>query len=198
MITCSLQPFPHLTRSPKATSLTDTNASSPCVAVTNTVLQLRLEHQNSHRGRHTHINGFAAVFCSFQAKQLRVCESATFQSKCFSLHAHDSAKYTSCIETLRCAIGAELLLLALHPCGFAYSPHFVAMPKTVLITGGSSGVGAELVSLFAERGYVVWFTYNSGRQRADKLLESLPKDCSAQVTWHAQESSSSLACCICN
>ncbi len=72
------------------------------------------------------------------------------------------------------------------------------MPKTVLITGGSSGVGAELVSLFAERGYIVWFTYNSGRQRADKLLETLPKDCSAQVTWHAQESSSSLACCICN
>ena len=56
------------------------------------------------------------------------------------------------------------------------------MPKTVLITGGSSGVGAELVSLFAERGYIVWFTYNSGRQRADKLLETLPKNCSAQVT----------------
>ncbi len=55
------------------------------------------------------------------------------------------------------------------------------MPKTVLITGGSSGVGAELVSLFAERGYTVWFTYNSGRQRADKLLETLPKDCKAQV-----------------
>ncbi|DBA69835.1 hypothetical protein WJX79_006240 [Trebouxia sp. C0005] len=55
------------------------------------------------------------------------------------------------------------------------------MPKTVLITGGSSGVGAELVSLFAERGYAVWFTYNSGRQRADKLLETLPKDCSAQA-----------------
>ena len=65
------------------------------------------------------------------------------------------------------------------------------MPKTVLITGGSSGVGAELVKLFAEKGYTVWFTYNSGRQRADGLLDTLPKDSHAEVSflprWHASK-----------
>ncbi|KAL3161935.1 hypothetical protein ABBQ38_009017 [Trebouxia sp. C0009 RCD-2024] len=55
------------------------------------------------------------------------------------------------------------------------------MPKTVLITGGSSGVGAELVKVFIERGYAVWFTYNSGRSRADKLLESLPQGSKAKA-----------------
>ena len=56
------------------------------------------------------------------------------------------------------------------------------MPKTVLITGGSSGLGAELVKVFTERGYAVWFTYNSGRSRADSLLESLPRGSDAQVS----------------
>ena len=55
------------------------------------------------------------------------------------------------------------------------------MPLTALITGGSSGVGAELVSLFTERRYIVYFTYNSGRQRAEKVRQSLPKDSQAQV-----------------
>ena len=55
------------------------------------------------------------------------------------------------------------------------------MPKTILITGGSSGVGAELVKVFIERGYAVWFTYNSGRSRADSLLESFPRGSDAKV-----------------
>lgn len=55
------------------------------------------------------------------------------------------------------------------------------MRKTVLITGGSSGVGAELVKVFIEHGYVVWFTYNSGRSRADSLLASLPQGSDAKV-----------------
>ena len=55
------------------------------------------------------------------------------------------------------------------------------MPKTVLITGGSSGVGAELVKVFIERGYAVWFTYNSGSSRADSLLKSLPQGSNAKV-----------------
>lgn len=56
------------------------------------------------------------------------------------------------------------------------------MPKTVLITGGSSGVGAELVKAFVEHGYTVWFTYNSGKSRADSLLGSLPKGSAAEVS----------------
>ena len=56
------------------------------------------------------------------------------------------------------------------------------MPKTVLITGGSSGVGAELVRVFAQQGYIVWFTYNSGKSRADSLLESLPQGSLAEVS----------------
>lgn len=59
--------------------------------------------------------------------------------------------------------------------------------KTVLITGGSSGVGAELVKTFVERGYAVWFTYNSGRSRADSLLESLPSGSSAKVSLSAMQ-----------
>lgn len=42
-------------------------------------------------------------------------------------------------------------------------------------------VGVDLVKSFSERGYTVWFTYNSGRQRADALIESLPQDSNAQA-----------------
>lgn len=46
--------------------------------------------------------------------------------------------------------------------------------KNVLITGGSSGVGAALVRAFATNGFSVWFTYNSGESRAHQLINSLP------------------------
>lgn len=64
--------------------------------------------------------------------------------------------------------------------------------KTVLITGGSSGVGAELVKVFAEQGYTVWFTYNSGRRRADDLISSLPTSSDAQVSDTLQHCSMAL------
>ncbi len=44
--------------------------------------------------------------------------------------------------------------------------------KTVLINGGSRGIGAELVRRFSERGYAVAFTYKSSRQEAEILAES--------------------------
>jgi NAD(P)-dependent dehydrogenase (short-subunit alcohol dehydrogenase family) len=45
--------------------------------------------------------------------------------------------------------------------------------RTVLITGGSSGIGAELVRVFAAGDYAVWFTYNRGKGRAEELASSL-------------------------
>ena len=41
--------------------------------------------------------------------------------------------------------------------------------KCVLITGGSRGIGAELVRAFSREGYKVAFTYNSSKEAADLL-----------------------------
>ena len=43
--------------------------------------------------------------------------------------------------------------------------------KTVLITGGSRGIGRELVRLFSENGYNVAFTYRSSDVRANELAK---------------------------
>lgn len=40
------------------------------------------------------------------------------------------------------------------------------MSRSVLITGGSSGIGRATVERFARQGDRVWFTYRSGRERA--------------------------------
>ncbi|WDN57370.1 SDR family NAD(P)-dependent oxidoreductase [Streptomyces clavuligerus] len=45
--------------------------------------------------------------------------------------------------------------------------------RTVLITGGSSGIGAAAVRAFAERGDQVWFTYHRGARRAGELVREL-------------------------
>ncbi len=41
--------------------------------------------------------------------------------------------------------------------------------KTVLINGGSRGIGADMVRLFSERGYAVAFTYRSSEKEAAAL-----------------------------
>ena len=41
--------------------------------------------------------------------------------------------------------------------------------KTVLITGGSRGIGREMVRLFAKEGYAVAFTYKTSKDDADTL-----------------------------
>lgn len=45
--------------------------------------------------------------------------------------------------------------------------------RTVLVTGGSSGIGAAAVRAFAAAGDTVWLTYRSGRTRADQLVGEL-------------------------
>ncbi len=47
------------------------------------------------------------------------------------------------------------------------------MSKTVLITGGSSGIGAETVKLFYDDGFRVYFTYRSGKEKATALIDEL-------------------------
>ncbi len=47
------------------------------------------------------------------------------------------------------------------------------MRRNVLITGGSSGIGRAMVGAFASAGYTVWFTYRSGKQRADDIVSGL-------------------------
>ena len=42
--------------------------------------------------------------------------------------------------------------------------------QTVLITGGSRGIGAATVRLAARRGYQVCFSYRSQKQQADDLV----------------------------
>ena len=44
--------------------------------------------------------------------------------------------------------------------------------KTVLITGGSRGIGRAMVELFAENGYSVAFTYKNSEIQAKSLAES--------------------------
>ena len=43
--------------------------------------------------------------------------------------------------------------------------------KTVLITGGSRGIGSELVRAFSKNGYNVAFTYRSSKDVAEKLAQ---------------------------
>ncbi len=51
--------------------------------------------------------------------------------------------------------------------------------KKVLVTGGSRGIGAACVKLFAEAGAEVAFTYNSGEKDAEELLRRLPSSARA-------------------
>ncbi|MFC1748887.1 SDR family NAD(P)-dependent oxidoreductase [Pseudomonadota bacterium] len=49
----------------------------------------------------------------------------------------------------------------------------MSTPNTVLITGGTGGVGLTLVRCFAQRGDKVIFTYNSSKTKCDALLKEL-------------------------
>lgn len=46
--------------------------------------------------------------------------------------------------------------------------------KIAVVTGGSNGIGAACVRLFAAEGATVYVGYNKGRERAEKLIADLP------------------------
>lgn len=50
------------------------------------------------------------------------------------------------------------------------------MKKTVLITGGSRGIGRAMVKKFAYNGYTVFFCYDKSKTEAEKLIEELNRD----------------------
>ncbi|HEV8562741.1 MAG TPA: SDR family NAD(P)-dependent oxidoreductase [Actinophytocola sp.] len=52
--------------------------------------------------------------------------------------------------------------------------------RNVLVTGGSSGIGRACVARFATGGDRVWFTYRSGRERAERIVAELA-DSGAEV-----------------
>ena len=47
------------------------------------------------------------------------------------------------------------------------------MPKTVLITGASRGIGAKIAELFAEKGYNIALNYNKSEHDAISLCEKI-------------------------
>lgn len=49
----------------------------------------------------------------------------------------------------------------------------MSAPKTLLVTGGSRGIGAAVVRMAAARGWRVAFSYASNREAADILLRNL-------------------------
>jgi NAD(P)-dependent dehydrogenase (short-subunit alcohol dehydrogenase family) len=59
--------------------------------------------------------------------------------------------------------------------GYSLKGEFYMVTRNVLITGGSSGIGRACVKRFAHGGDHVWFTYRSGKERADAIVADLSR-----------------------
>lgn len=67
------------------------------------------------------------------------------------------------------------------------APECTCLTGNGVLSGGSSGIGVALVKAFAALGDEVWFTYNSGKQRADEILRSLDHNAKAKVRLPARQ-----------
>ena len=43
------------------------------------------------------------------------------------------------------------------------------MPKTIIVTGGSRGIGASIVTLLVKEGYNIVLNYNKSKEIANKM-----------------------------
>ena len=69
------------------------------------------------------------------------------------------------------------------------------MNKTVLITGASRGIGAEIAKVFAQNGYTVLINFNKSQKEAEALLKLLKDNgCSAHIIKADVSKIESLAC----
>ena len=53
--------------------------------------------------------------------------------------------------------------------------------KTVLITGGSRGIGKAMVELFSSKGYKVAFTYKKSENEAKTLIDERTSDIATNI-----------------
>lgn len=68
--------------------------------------------------------------------------------------------------------------------------------KTVLITGGSSGIGAACVKLFSTAKAKVAFTYNRSKEKAEKLEKEFGEDVKVKAYKADMESEEELNHCV--